>query len=243
MSRAIVCAALAVLTVHSASPSPAPLPPIFGPVMHAPFNQTIKIGPIFKWENTVDFYYDATTEPVGSSLYIHSKGQHDELCTSLVGKEFDDAPCTLLASTDTWRYVIYPLTNECCRLCNTTDYCGIISPTWLQQNATYQGTRVIDGQLAYGWLKVGGEENYYWALSDGTPKNYYEGYVRKGPLSLALNTHTSPLVRPHLTPLFPPLQPSTAYICGGLQCVEFHERFQPSPHPCFQVHGPCGLPK
>ena len=34
----------------------------------------------------VNFKYDSTTKPVGSSLYIHGVGQHDELCTSVKGK-------------------------------------------------------------------------------------------------------------------------------------------------------------
>jgi len=154
-------------------------PPIFGPVMTAPFHQNITIFGI-TFSNDVGFWYDSTTQPVGSSLYNHSKGQHDELCTSIAGKEFSDEPCSLLASNDTWRYVIFPTSNPplCCRYCNTTDYCGIISPTWLQQNSTYQGVQTIAGRTCYGWEKTGGEQNYFWATNDTPqqPCSYYEGY-------------------------------------------------------------------
>lgn len=164
---------LGIISIHAITP------PIFGPVMTAPFFQNITIYG-FSFTNNVDFYYDSTTKPVGSSLYNHSKGQHDELCTSIAGKEFSDEPCQLLASSDTWRYVIFPTSNPptCCRYCNTTNYCGIISPNWLQQNSTYQGEEIIDGRTCYGWEKTGGEENYFWATSDTPqqPCSYYEGY-------------------------------------------------------------------
>jgi hypothetical protein len=93
---------------------------------------------------------------VGSSLYKHSQGQLDEICTSIVGFEFSNQPCNLIARTDGWRYVYFPQSNPatCCRVCNVTDYCGIIAPWWLQQNATYQGQAVVNGVLSDGWMKV-----------------------------------------------------------------------------------------
>lgn len=149
--------------------------------MIAPFNQTITIFG-YTWANTVGFWYDSTTQPVGQSVYVHSKGQHDELCTSIKGKENSDEPCTLLASNDTWRYVIFPTSTPpvCCRYCNTSEYCGIISPNWLKQNSTYQGTRQFGSQTCYGWMKEGGEQNYYWVTADDVPCQYYEGYPTFG---------------------------------------------------------------
>lgn len=134
--------------------------------MTAPFSQTIQIYG-FDWNNTVDYFYDSTTQPVGSSIYVHSQGQHDELCTSVLGFEFSDEPCSLIARTDGWRYIFFPTASPavCCRACNVTDYCGIIAPWWLQENSTYQGQQVVDGVLANGWLKVGGEQNYAWFLA------------------------------------------------------------------------------
>ena len=46
-------------------------------------------------------------------------GQNDEMCTSIKGKELSDEPCNLLASVDTWRYVIFPESGTCCRYCNS----------------------------------------------------------------------------------------------------------------------------
>lgn len=110
----------------------------------------------------VSFQYDSTTLPVGSSLSGHSKGQHDELCTGVSGKEFSDEPCLLLDAADSWLYLIFPESGLCCRACNTSSYCGIIAPWWLQENATYQGTAVIGGVACDGWMKQGGEQNFYY---------------------------------------------------------------------------------
>jgi hypothetical protein len=154
-----------------------PEPPIFGPRMTAPFNQTIRII-AEHWRNHVDFFYDSTVKPIGVSLYRHSRGQHDEICTGIKGKEWDEAPCNLLAAADGWRYVIYPETKECCRVCNVSSYCGIISPDWLKTGAVYQGKKEINGAMCEGWMKKGGEENYYWVTADSKriPCQYYEGY-------------------------------------------------------------------
>jgi len=154
-----------------------PVPPTFGPVMTAPFNQSITyMGS--RWEDQVHFYYDSTTLPVGTSLYQYGKGQHDELCTGVKGKETSDEPCNLLASVDGWRYVIYPESNLCCKFCNVSDYCGIISPNWLKNGSNYVGKEVIDGYSCEGWEKTGGEENYFYVTTDEQqiPCQYWEGY-------------------------------------------------------------------
>ena len=132
---------------------------------------------IFVFNNSVTFLYDSTTKPVGSSAYIHSAGQNDELCTSIVGKEKSDEPCTLLATSDGWRRVLFPRSGQCCKFCNTTQECGIVRPDWLQDNATYQGRKEVAGMTCDGWMKRGGEENYWWAQVDTQqPALYYEGY-------------------------------------------------------------------
>jgi len=83
-----------------------------------------------------------------------------------VGHTKGDEPCSLLASSDTWRYIIFPATGECCRACNTTDYCGIVRPDWLQENSTYVGRSTIAGLTCDGWMKEGGEQNFYFADVD-----------------------------------------------------------------------------
>ena len=114
---------------------------------------------------------------MGSSVYIHSEGQNDEMCTSIVGKEHSAEPCTLLATSDGWRRVLFPLSGQCCKFCNTTQECGIVRPDWLQDNATYQGRKEVAGMTCDGWMKRGGEENYWWAQVDTQqPALYYEGY-------------------------------------------------------------------
>ena len=85
--------------------------------------------------------------------------------------------CWLLASSDSWRYAIFPSTGECCRVCNTSDYCGIVAPGWLQVNSTYVGRSNIAGMVCDGFVKEGGEQNYYYAeVGSGQPCLYYEGY-------------------------------------------------------------------
>jgi len=179
----VAAAALGGAAATAAPSAPPPSFPLFGPVMTAPFNQTIRINGLYEWDDYVDFYYDSTTTPVGSSLSVHSRGQHDELCTAVSGKGLSDEPCSLLDAADGWLYLVFPASNQCCRACNTTQFCGIISPTWLQSNATYEGVRMLGGVAADLYLKVGGEDNYYAVsvVSRGSPLarqpvNYFEGY-------------------------------------------------------------------
>jgi hypothetical protein len=172
----LLAAATTAIVATSASATSDPPPPFWGPVWTAPFNQTIAIYG-FTWSNAVAWYYDSTTTPVGSSLYAHGAGQNDEWCTSITGHEFDNEPCNLLASSDGWRYIIYPKTNTCCRACNITNYCGIVRPDWLQQNATYEGTKEIGGRTCVGYMKVGGEQNFWWAEANTSrPCLFEEGY-------------------------------------------------------------------
>lgn len=170
MSRTI---ALALAVSSSLA---APSPPFWGPTWTAPFNQTIIIHQ-YSWNDTVHWMYDSTTLPVGSSLYAHSRGQNDEICTAVKGHETSEEPCILLMSTDKWRRVIYPDTGECCKVCNTGDYCGIVRPDWLQTNATYEGEQTIAGLDCEGFMKEGGEQNFYYAeKTTQQPCLYYEGY-------------------------------------------------------------------
>lgn len=179
MNKYIFISASAFLSASAAAP---PTPPLFGPIMTAPFSQEITyMG--FKWSNYVQFFYDSTTQPAGSSLSAHGQGQNDEVCTDVKSKAHSDEPCSLIDNIDGWLYVYFPESSYCCRACNTTDFCGIISPTWLQQDAVYQGTQTFEGVQADGWMKQGGEQNYYWTsvASRGdekrrVPVKYYEGY-------------------------------------------------------------------
>ena len=174
--------AAAALLLAAAATAADPSPPLLGPVVTAPFNQTIRVAG-FAFDNYVDFSYDATTLPVGSSLSAHHQGQHDELCTAVEGKYFSEEPCSLLDSSDSWLYLIYPQSKLCCRACNTTDFCGIIASDWLQDNATYVGTTTIRGVECDGWVKVGGEQNYWYTTVASRndkdarqPCQYDEGY-------------------------------------------------------------------
>ena len=166
------------IAAAAAAVASAQRPPFWGPFWTAPFNQTITEY-VFQYNNTVVWSYDSTTKPVGVSLYAHGKGQHDEICTGVKNHELDDSPCNLLMSTDLWRRVIFPETGECCKACDTADYCGIVRPDWLQDNSTYQGEETIAGLDCQGWMKEGGEQNYYYAeKTTGQPCLYYEGVRR-----------------------------------------------------------------
>jgi hypothetical protein len=163
---------LCIATASAANP----LPPFWGPFWSAPFDQSITV-PGYQFNDTVGFLYDSTTKPVGSSLYQHGLGQHDEICTGVAGHEYINERCNLLASTDLWRYAIYPDTKQCCKVCDTADYCGIVAPDWLQKNSTYEGEKVINGLTCEGFMKEGGEQNFYYAeKTTQQPCLYYEGY-------------------------------------------------------------------
>ena len=169
------------LGVLAAAPA-APAPPYWGPTWTAPHNQSVTIVGQQTWTWTTQWYYDSTTKPYGSSLYEYTAGQHDELCTMVVGHENDEARCSLLATSDGGRYVLRPDTRSCCKACDVSEYCGIVRPDWLQTNATYQGSRVFPtgggagSVTCYGWMKEGKEQNFWWATGEGIPCLYYEGY-------------------------------------------------------------------
>jgi hypothetical protein len=168
MKTRIILTPLMKIKPHSLAP---PIFPRF-----APFDQSITFY-VYQFNNSVDWYYDSAAQApaVGQSLYVHSKGQHDEICTGVKGHEKSDEPCSLLASSDSWRYVIYPESGECCRFCNTTDYCGIVAPDWLQQNATFVNVQPFGSLSCDGWVKQGGEQNFYYAdLITRQPCEYYE---------------------------------------------------------------------
>lgn len=159
-------------TAHHGSTPP---PPVWGPHFQVPINQTITyLGVVHNFQTMM--YYDTTTKPYGSSLYVHGKGQFDELCRDV--KPLSDEPCNLLASPNGWRYVFFPGSKYCCRACNATHGCGIISPDWLVHNSSYVGQRTINGHTCDGWEKTGSEQNFYFATADADrkPCEYYEGY-------------------------------------------------------------------
>lgn len=73
-------------------------------------------------------------------------------------------------------HAIFPASGECCRVCSTADDCGIVSPGWLQHNSTYEGEETIAGLNCAGFMKEGGEQNYYYAaVGTQQPCLYYEG--------------------------------------------------------------------
>lgn len=189
------------LAVGGAVLAATPEPPLWGPTWTAPFFQTITFGGVWMFNNSVSWYYDATTTPVGSSLYAHGRGQVDELCTSIVGHELDDSPCSLLATPDGWRRVFFPSPRaadgaagaggaaaaaappdnngvSCCKYCNLTDYCGIVQPDWLRRGgAVYLGNATIGGRVCAHWQKQGGESNNWYAeVGTDLPCEYWEGY-------------------------------------------------------------------
>jgi hypothetical protein len=183
-------------------------PPFWGPTWTAPFNQTITLVTL-QYHNEVAWYYDSTSQPVGTSLYEHSRGQNDEWCTMV--RPNSDEPCSLLAAADGWRYVIFPETQSCCRACNVSDYCGIVRPDWLQTNATYQGPQTIDGATCYGWMKQGGEQNYWYATASGQPCLYFEGYPVLPFTSNVWAFHMANFSRS-------PIDPSTFAVPAGWGC-------------------------
>ena len=128
----------------------------------------------------------------------------DELCTSIVGHELDDSPCSLLATPDGWRRVFFPSPRagggsgddagaaaaaaaaaapssgvSCCKYCNLTDYCGIVQPDWLRRGkSVYLGNATIGGRVCAHWQKQGGESNNWYAeVGTDLPCEYWEGCV------------------------------------------------------------------
>eukprot|EP00762_Andalucia_godoyi_P001623 ANDGO_00142.mRNA.1 hypothetical protein EMIHUDRAFT_248861 len=165
--------ALAVCCCFFRTVQADPVPPVWDPKFFVMVNQTITYETNV-WKNTFEFFYDSMSQ---RSLTVHGQGQHDEVCNGVPSKKTSDEPCKLLNAADGWLYVIFPESNLCCQFCNASEYCTIISPTWLN-GAAYVGQKTVDGHLCNGWMKKGGEENYYFATADARqlPCEYYEGY-------------------------------------------------------------------
>ena len=166
MTAVLIAALFSVVAV--------PPSPLWDEQFSVPINQTIRLNGVHTYNNTFWYYYDAIN---GVSRTDHGKGQFDELCRSIKGKKYSDEPCSMIVSKDGWRYVLFPEESSCCKYCNTTVGCGIISRDWLR-NSTYQGQKTIQGRLCNGWMKKGGEKNYYYATADSLqePCEFYEGY-------------------------------------------------------------------
>ena len=166
MTSVIIAALLSAVAV--------PPTPVWDAQFSVPVNQTIKIRDIHTYNSTFWYYYDAVN---GVSRTDHGRGQADELCRSVRGKELSDQPCTMIVNKDGWRYIIFPEESSCCRYCNAEHGCGIVRRDWLR-NSTYVGQKTIRGRLCDGWVVKGTEVNYYYATADAAqePCEFYEGY-------------------------------------------------------------------
>ena len=71
-------------------------------------------------------------------------------------------PCTSLV-VESKRYFVFPEAKYCCMCCTAENGCGILSPNWLvTANGSYVGRKVVEGNLADGWVAVAHASNYYW---------------------------------------------------------------------------------
>jgi len=172
MSIKVILAFLTTVVVVFGAPA-APSPYVWADEFSVPIQQTIKVAGQTH-TNRFMYYYDAINKV---SRTDHGKGQFDEMCRSIRGKQYSDEACTFLVALDGWRYVLFPGEKSCCKYCNTSVGCGIIKKDWLK-GATYQGQMRVDGQVCDGWMKKGGEENYFYATTGSVQKPclYYEGY-------------------------------------------------------------------
>lgn len=105
------------------------------------------------------WWYDAVN---GVELVERDIGKGDRYCGSVY--PFKETPCRHIV-TEGKRYLDFPNKNYCCMCCNSSQGCGIVSPTWLN-DAEYQGRAVVNDILTYKWLKKGLQSNYYYATAD-----------------------------------------------------------------------------
>merc|ERR1719273_2798162 len=123
-----------------------PDPPLWADEFSVSVDQNITYKGV-TYLNTFMYYYDAKDEVERTD---HGKGQFDELCRSIKGKEFSDEECSFLVAKDGWRYLLFPNDNSCCRYCHADHGCGMIRKDWLHGSA-YVGEMNVGGTLCDGW--------------------------------------------------------------------------------------------
>lgn len=149
-----------------------PTPPVYPAQFTVPIRQFI-FSEGKSYPSQFVYYYDATKK---LTTQAHGEGQMDFLCHSIAGKENSTEPCTQVVASDTYRYVVFPRSGECCQCCNATMGCGIMNQNWLS-TGTYQGNLTYHDVVCDGWLVMGNDPNYYYATADKDQKPcmYYEG--------------------------------------------------------------------
>lgn len=155
-----------------------PVPTAWPPSFSIPFHETLAINGTVAAENDGYWYYDFASNP-HVARFDHGKGQYNNFC--MCGSNSTDE-CKIIFAADSWMYLHFPTLPSCCRLCNTSQGCGVLLPDWLTNGgAIYDGEFNISGKDCNTWHKEGAVATDYWSttVTDLLPCQYHEIIIGK----------------------------------------------------------------
>ena len=135
-------------------------PPVWASAWSVNFSETTSIV-VASYNTTGAWFYDFTN---ARERLDRATGKYDRYCGSVDGV---DAPCSHLVSGGL-RYLVWPTQSKCCGCCNSTQGCGIVTPTWMRDsNGTWAGTAPFSGPVWSGsadsWEITGLQPNYWFS--------------------------------------------------------------------------------
>ena len=135
-------------------------PPVWANEWSVNFSETTSIV-VASYNTTGAWFYDFTN---ARERIDRATGKYDRYCGSVDGV---DAPCSHLVSGGL-RYLVWPTQSKCCGCCNSTQGCGIVTPTWMRDsNGTWAGTAPFSGPAWSGsadsWEITGLQPNYWFS--------------------------------------------------------------------------------
>ena len=101
-----------------------PLPPLWPNVFQQNFTELTYYPNIGNHENTGSYYYNYS---MMAYRIDRSNGKYDRYCGLSGPYVNNDTPCSHYV-VNGYRYLYYPLLNQCCYCCNSTMGCGVLLP-------------------------------------------------------------------------------------------------------------------
>jgi len=196
---------LSVICAANGMPTPPPLDVAFSVPFYEEQNLTKEgvVTPLSR--NYGAWYYDFVSKPP-RARNDHGKGNQNNFCQCGINNNTVDEPCSLLFAEDNWMYVYYPTLDFCCRLCNTTDGCSPLKPTWISEgvNVTFMGEFSIGGSDCYSWEEPGAVATDEWAtrVNDTVPCRYFEHFIFPGTTDVNF-THSLTFIQEQYLPKMP----------------------------------------
>jgi hypothetical protein len=159
---------LAYSVAASAAPGSAspPLPAPFPAAFSVRFVETLAFGPTPSPPNPGAWFYNFKDQQWRAD---HDAPQQNNFCAC--ADNTTTQSCHLLFAPDAL-YADFPdAPDTCCRVCNASDGCSALIPTWISgagSARTYAGNATIDGRLCYKYCIPGAEAAAdCWAFSVG----------------------------------------------------------------------------